>query len=104
MDLLVLASITSVIIPKSSETKECSKQLFFAGLGITCYNVFFVLRNVAICIASYFSKNPLTNSTIARIGFICIDCIGYTLVVIWATMEISSEEASTCKEDNENIE
>ena len=64
--------------------------MFKAGLVLCLYNVFFVIRNILICSICYYTKNPLLNSTFSRLGFVCIDCIAYTVVVIWATTHLGS--------------
>ena len=86
LDIILLVVIFTVFVPRSDVTKKCSSDLYFAGVALTIYNVFFVLRNLAICSASYFSKNPVNNSNLARLGFVCIDCCGYTAIVVWATL------------------
>lgn len=72
--------------------------MFRAGLVLCLYNVFFVIRNICICTICYYTKNPLLNSTLSRLTFVCIDCIAYTVVVIWATIKLGSDESSECKE------
>lgn len=84
-DFLLLVTMSFVILTGASKTKECSHDLFSAGMAIYIYNVFFVIRNVSICTVSYFTKNPHSNSTVARLCFIILDCLAYTTVVIWAT-------------------
>mmetsp|Transcript_43668 Transcript_43668/g.57864 ORF Transcript_43668/g.57864 Transcript_43668/m.57864 type:complete len:130 (+) Transcript_43668:452-841(+) len=103
LDLLVLGCLASVIIPRADMTKECSEDLYKAGLYICAYNVFFVVRNLIICASCYLSKNPVTNSTISRGVCVCLDCCLYTVVVIWVTLQISGDEAMTCKKVNEEI-
>lgn len=85
MDFIVLAVVTSVIIPYAQITRECSERLYWAGIANSIYLVFFVVRNMVVCTSSYFTKSPLTTSTLARLGFICIDCAAYSSVVIWST-------------------
>ncbi len=104
MDLLIVGSITSVVFPKGDVTKKCSEDLYNVGMVICLYNVFFVIRNLVICGISYITKNPVTNSTISRLGCICLDCIAFTFVVIWATTILVQPEVSQCKDVNEDIE
>ena len=58
------------------------------------YLVFFVVRNICICSFSYFSKSPLTNSTMARLVFVCIDCVAYTTITVWSTVQLTSASAT----------
>ena len=80
LDLLVVGCLASVIIPRSEQTRECSEDLYRAGLAICAYNAFFVVRNLIICASCYHSKNPVTNSRYARGVFVCIDCFLFTYV------------------------
>ena len=91
IDFVVFAVILSAIAPRAERTKECSADLFWAGVAIAIYNLFFALRGLLICICSYYSKSPITNSTLTRIIFICIDCVAYTTIVIWATTRILTD-------------
>ena len=86
MDVIILAVIHGTNITKPNHTKKCSNELYKAGNELSLYNVYFILRNIAICSICYYTKNPLLNSTVGRLGFVCIDCIAYTIVVIWSTI------------------
>jgi len=96
MDFIVLAAIGLVIFPRAEVTKECSNELYWAGIGICIYNLFFVVRNLFVCATSYFTKSPVYTSTLIRLGFICIDCIAYSAIVVWATIQVSSDSAMQC--------
>ena len=85
LDVLVVVSIVSVVIPKQEKTKECSIDLYWVGISLLIYNIFFVSRNILICGVAARTKNPLMNSTTARLGFIVIDCIAYTSILAWST-------------------
>ena len=103
VDLILVTMITAIFIPRADVTKRCSPNLFTAGIALCIYNVFFVLRNLAICTMSYFSKSPIYYSSVARLGFVCIDCCAYTAIVIWATTLIVDEESLACKESDDEI-
>lgn len=97
-DFLLLVTMSFVILTRIDKTKECSSELFGAGMAIYIYNVFFVARNVCICAVSYFTKNPHMNSTVARLCFIFLDCLAYTTVVIWATVKLVDEMSVYCRD------
>lgn len=103
IDGMVMAVIAAMLFPRSDITKECSQELFDAAFGLWVYTLFFVLRNIFVCVVSCLSVQPLYNSTLLRIAFICIDCLAYTAVVVWATVQTSSEQAVACKESQEGI-
>ena len=86
VDTLILAVIVMVIIPRGEITKECNSDLFWAGMSICLYQVFFILRTIVICTVSDYNQNPLNTSTLSRLGFVCIDCIAYTAIVVHATL------------------
>lgn len=103
LDLLVVGCLASVIIPRSEQTRECSEDLYRAGLAICAYNAFFVVRNLIICASCYLSKNPVTYSTISRGACVCLDCILYTYCVAWVTYQISREKPMECKSLNDEV-
>ena len=86
LDCCVLAVIIAFIVPNANATKECSTDLYWAGNAICIYHVFFVVRNVFICTTTYFSKNPVRDSTVSRLSCVCLDCCAFTAVVAWATV------------------
>ena len=67
------------------------------------YNAFFVVRNLIICASCYLSKNPVTNSTIARAAFVFFDCGLYTYVCVTVVFKISEDELMDCKNASEEI-
>ena len=103
MDLILISLIFAIFVPRTDVTKNCSPSLYSAGVALCIYNVFFVLRNLAICTMSYFSKSPVFYSNFARLGFVCIDCCAYTAIVIWATTLIADDESLACKGSDDGI-
>ena len=85
-DLLILAGIVFIFIYSAKETQKCSDKLYWAGSALCMYNIFFVIRNIFICATSYYSQNPVTSSSIARLSCIFVDCFAYTCIVVWATL------------------
>ena len=104
MDLLIVGSIASVVVPKSGSTQDCDEDLYWAGIVICLYNVFFVVRNLIICGLCYMTRNPVSNSTVSRLSCVCVDCFAYTAVVIWATTILVSDKANACKDNDEEVE
>ena len=103
LDLLVAGCLASVLIPRAEITKNCSEDLYYTGLAICAYNVFFVVRNLIICASCYLSKNPVTNSTISRGAFVCLDCFLYTFVAVWSTQNMFRDDVMACKDQDENL-
>ena len=95
--MTLLMATTFILVTKGKATYDCDEDLFWAGLQISIYNVYFVLRNVAVCSATYFTRNPLMNSYASRLCFILLDCACYTAVVIYVTTKFVSEESQNCK-------
>ena len=104
LDCCILAGIISIMIPNSPKTKECFTGLYWAGSAVCIYHIFFVLRNMIICSTTYYSKNPVRDSTVSRLGFVCLDCCAYTAVVIWATIQLFEEESTVCRDELSEVE
>ena len=100
---MLLTAIIAVVIPRAQVTKECCSDLYSAGVAICIYNLFFVVRNIFICAFSYNTKNPVKTSLLSRLAFICIDCLAYTVIVIWATVQVTSENATRCKDQIQEV-
>lgn len=102
-DFIIMSIIVMFVIPRASETKDCSSELYWAGMALCIYLVFFVVRNIFIMVCCFYSKNPNYRSTISRIGCVCVDCFAFTTVVIWATNVLVSDEAQGCKDTSEPV-
>ena len=97
LDMSLLIATSFVIVTKGEATHICNADLFWAGLQISIYNLFFVLRNVIICSAAYFKMNPLLKSNISRLFFVLFDCAFYTAIVILVTIKFIGDESQHCK-------
>ena len=102
-DMILLSLVMIVLLPRAEVTKACSSDLYWAGMAILVYALFFVMRNIFICALSYFSMNPANNSAISRLSFICIDCFAYTAILIWATYLLYESESTYCRDSAEDI-
>ena len=104
LDCCILAGIIAIMVPNSDKTKDCSNDLYWAGSAICIYHIFFVLRNLIICTSTYFSKNPVRDSTVARLGCVCLDTCAYTAVVIYATVQLFEVESTDCRDLSDEVE
>ena len=98
LDCCILSIIVSIMVPNAEKTKECFSDLYWAGSILCLYHVFFVLRNIIISSTTYFSKNPVRDSTVSRLGCVCLDCCAYTSVVVWATLQLFKVESTECRD------
>lgn len=103
LDCCILAGIISIIIPNAAKTETCAPNLYNAGTGICVYHTFFVLRNMIICAVSYFTKNPIRDSTMGRISCVCFDCCIYSAIVVWATVSLFDEQSTDCRDTFEEV-
>lgn len=102
-DLMVIAGILSLFLPAYEKTRACSPDLFHVSLALMLYQVFSLVRNVLICGICYFTKRPEISSSIARVVLCLIECFAQGALIVWATIEVSTEEAVECANSDEAI-
>ena len=103
-DMLMVAAIATLMILKAEDAKKCDSNLYWAGVVLCLYNVFFVVRNTVICVIAYFSKNPASNNFLPRLCCIFIDCFVYSAIVIWATIKLMDDQATYCRDTDSDVE
>lgn len=95
-DLFALFVISSALSQGISQVRACSERLFYAGVILAGYYLFYVLRNILICVSCYCCKKPMQGSYVAR-GFACaFDVIVKTGLLIWVCHVMGEEKTETC--------
>lgn len=103
LDFVIMSIVVLFVVPRASEANDCSADLYWAGLALCFYLAFFVVRNIFITGCTFYSKNPFHKSTISRLGFVCVDCLAFSFLVIWATTILFSDEAMNCRDTSEPV-
>ena len=103
MDLILVILIGGFLLGRGGTTKECDPELFWAGMSFLMYGTFFILRNIIICLSVYWTRSPKLYSILGRgVGWF-IDWIALTVLIVYATAAVRSEEAVDCKAEDERI-
>ena len=68
------------------------------------YGGFFALRGIIVFLSVYWTKKPRVYSLVGRAITWFIDWIALTVLVVYATSAIKSENAIECKSNDEVIE
>ena len=84
-------------------TKVCDSDLFWAGAAFLYYGGLFTLRNIIIFLSTYWTKKPKIYNLVGRVIGWFIDWVALTILVIWATSVIRSENAMQCKTNDQII-
>ena len=96
MDLLGVFIIASGLSQKMDQVYACSERLFYCGVILVSYYIFYTLRKIIICVSCYFSSKPMKGSNIA-LGVSCFfDMIVNTGLLIWICTVLAEEKTYTC--------
>ena len=83
--------------------KECSEQLYSGGLVLWYYMLFVASRGIATGLSCMFAKKPKSMANWLNFMFSGLDAIGLTVIVIWITTWLNSNEIRECRSSNEDI-
>jgi hypothetical protein len=91
IDLLLWVLLLAFQLPRLSSAMECSVKLFWVGLSFIIYQGFFIFRNWIVILVAWYQSKPVRHAWIHRFGWMIIDYLLFTAVVVWAVMFLLGE-------------
>ena len=85
------------------QVKACSERLFYCGVILVSYYIFYTLRKIIICVSCFWCSKPAQRSYMAEGAFCLFDVIVKTGLLIWICTVLAEEKTYTCTEQNQVV-